>query len=487
MTEQSTLTPSPDTRPARPADGAEPEGRLLAPVHFVGIGGAGMSAIARLLAQRGVAVSGTDAKESPRLSALRALDIDAHVGHDPAHLPQTGTVVVSGAVAQDNPELAHARALGLRVMPRAAALAGVMEGHRRVAVAGTAGKTSTSGMLTTVAQHCGAEPSFAIGSELSGFGTNAHHGAGGLFIAEADESDGSFLLLSPEVAIVTNVGSDDHLDFHGTPERYARVFEEFAHRVTPGGVLVVNADDPGAARLAELTRPHMRVRTFGESPGADLRLSGITVTADGTTYDCALGGAPLPTVRIASPGHHMAQNSAAALLAALELGLPVERVVEGLAEYRGVARRFEFRGTEAGIRVYDDYAHNPTKVTAQLRAARQVAGDGRLVVVFQPPLFTTTRRFPAEFAAALGQADEVIVADVSRAREKPIEGITGALVADRVPLPADRVHYCPERAEVVPRLAQIARPGDLVLTVGTGDITTVGPEYLALLRATAEN
>ncbi|WP_016908919.1 UDP-N-acetylmuramate--L-alanine ligase [Streptomyces xiaopingdaonensis] len=487
MTEQSTLITPHDVRPAPPAGGPGPAGRLLSPVHFVGIGGAGMSAVARILASRGVTVSGTDAKESPRLAALRALGVGAHVGHDPAHLPETGTVVTSGAVAEDNPELARARALGLPVVPRAAALAAVMEGHRRIAVAGTAGKTSTSGMLTTAAAHCGADPSFAIGSELGGFGTNAHHGAGDLFVAEADESDGSFLLLSPEVAIVTNVGSDDHLDFHGTPERYARVFEEFAHRVAPGGVLIANDDDPGAARLAEVARSRVRVRTFGESPTADLRLTRITVTSGGTTYGCSLDGAALPGVRIASPGRHMAQNSAAALLAALELGLPAERAVEGLAEYRGVARRFEFRGAEAGVRVYDDYAHNPTKVGAQLRAARQVAGDGRLIVVFQPPLFTTTRRFPSEFAAALGQADEVLVLDVSRAREKPIEGVTGALIADRVPLPADRVHYCPERAEVVPRLAGLARSGDLVLTVGTGDVTTVGPEYLARLRATAEH
>jgi UDP-N-acetylmuramate--alanine ligase len=446
-----------------------------------------MSAVARILASRGVAVSGTDAKDSPRLAALRPLGIDTHVGHDPAHLPRAGTVVVSGAVAEDNPEVACARARGLQVMPRAAALAGVMEGSRRVAVAGTAGKTSTSGMLTTALSHCGVDPSFAIGSELGGYGANAHQGTGDIFVAEADESDGSLLLLSAEVAVVTNIGRDDHLDFHGTPERYAMVFEEFARRVTPGGVLVLNADDPGTVRLAELARPHVRVRTFGESAGADLRLSGITVMPEGTSYDCALDGVPLPTVHIASPGHHMAQNSAAALLAALELGLPADRVIEGLATYLGVARRFEFRGSEAGIRVYDDYAHNPTKVGAQLRAARQVAGDGRLVVVFQPPLFTTTRRFYAEFAAALGQADEVIVLDVSRAREKPIAGITGALVADRVPLPVDRVHYCPERADALPVLARVARSGDLVLTVGTGDVTTVGPDFLALLRTMGES
>jgi UDP-N-acetylmuramate--alanine ligase len=459
-------------------------------VHFVGIGGAGMSAIARILLARGVAVSGSDAKESGQLGAIRALGATVHVGHDAAHLADATTVVVSNAIKEDNPEVRRARELGLRVIPRAAALAAVMHGRRRVAVAGTAGKTSTSAMLTVAHRHAGADPAFAIGAAVHGIGANAHDGGDPLFVAEADESDSSFLLLSPDVAVVTNVGRDDHLDLHGTPENYARVFEEFTDRIAPGGVLVTNADDPGAVRLADRARREprrrLRLRTFGTSPAANLRLADITIGPEGTTYRAMLDGAPLARVRLAVPGRHMALNSAAALLAAVETGLTPGSAIAGLAAYRGVARRFEYQGTAGGIRVYDDYAHNPTKVREQLRASVPVARPGRLIVVFQPPLFSSAKRFPAEFGAALGAADQVLVMDVSRAREQPIPGVTGELVARHVPLPSGDLAYCPGRPEVLAELARRARPGDLVLTVGTGDVTGVGPRFLAEVAARSE-
>ena len=454
----------------------------LGRVHFVGIGGVGMSGIARILLARGVPVSGSDAKESRTVVALRALGATVHVGHAPENLGDARTVVVSTAIRENNPELVESRRRGLKVLPRAAALAAVMAGRHRVAVAGTAGKTSTTSMLTVVAQVCGVDPSFAIGGDLNESGSNAHHGSGNLFVAEADESDGSFLLLSPDAAVVTNV-EVDHLDQHGTAEAYAQVFQQFVTRITPGGFLVVCADDPGARLLAEYARAlPLRVRSYGEAPDADLRLADIRVGQDGTRYQAFHGGTPLGEVRIVVPGRHMALNSAAALLSALELGLPVGRVVEGLAAYQGVHRRFELRGTVGGIKVYDDYAHHPSKVTAQLRAARAVVGGGRLVVAFQPHLYSRTRAFAPEFGRALGLADEVVVMEVYGAREDPIPGVTGATVAAEVPLPPERVCFEPSWSKVVTELARRAQPGDMVITMGAGDVTMIGPEVLAVLN-----
>lgn len=456
------------------------DARELGRVHFVGIGGIGMSGIARILLARGIPVSGSDAKQSRAVTVLRALGATVHIGHAAANVADADTVVVSTAIRTDNPELMEARRRGLRVLPRAGALAAVMAGRHRVAVCGTAGKTTTTSMLTVGAQSCGVDPSFAIGGDLNESGSNAHHGTGDLFIAEADESDGSFLLLSPDAAVVTNVHAD-HLDQHGTPEAYAAVFGELVRRIDPKGFLVASADDPGARRVSDGVRGALRVRTFGESPDADLRLTGIVVRPDSTVYEATLDGAPLGRVRIAVAGRHMALNSAAALLTGLELGLPYHPFVAGLEAFRGVHRRFELKGTAGGVRVYDDYAHHPLKVSEQLRAARVVAGPGRLVVAFQPHLYSRTQTFAAEFGQALGLADEVVVMEVYGAREDPIPGVTGATVAAAVPLPPERVRFEPSWSAVAGELAARARPGDLVITMGAGDVTMIGPELLALL------
>jgi UDP-N-acetylmuramate--alanine ligase len=454
----------------------------LGAVHFVGIGGVGMSGIARIMLARGYTVSGSDAKESTILAALRALGATVHVGHRADNVGDADTVVVSTAIRQNNPELLEARRRDLLVIPRAAALAAVMAGRRGVAVAGTAGKTTTTSMLTVAAQHCGVDPSFAIGGDLNESGSNAHHGSGDLFIAEADESDGSFLLLSPAAAVVTNV-EVDHLDQHGTPEAYVRAFENFLRRIDPAGFLVVGVDDPGGRRLADAARARgLTVHTYGEAEDADLRLDGVTVAPDATTYDAVLDGAPLTAVRIGVAGRHMALNSAAALLAGRQLGLPLDPLVAGLAAFTGVRRRFEFKGVAAGVRVYDDYAHAPTKIAAQLRAARIVAGSGRLIVAFQPHLYSRTQAFAAEIGAALGLADEVLVMAVYGAREDPVPGVTGALVAAAVPLSAEQVRFVPSWSAVAPALAATARPGDVIVTIGAGDVTMVGPEILVELE-----
>jgi len=461
-----------------------PTAESLGRVHFVGIGGAGMSGIARILLGRGAPVSGSDAKESSVLLALRALGARVTVGHSASNLVDVDTVVFSTAIRANNPELMAAREAGLLVLPRAVALAAVLAGRRSVAVAGTHGKTSTTSMLTVALQNCGVDPSFAIGGHLNESGSNAHHGTGDLFIAEADESDGSFLLLSPSAAIVTNIEAD-HLDNWSDLEAIASAFERFVATIRPGGFLVLCADDPGALALTAAAEDSgVRVRTYGRTEDADLVLTDLKHDAGGTggiTYQAMLDGAPLGRVQLHAPGEHMALNSAAALLAGAELGLPPQAMIDGLAVYAGVHRRFEHLGTIGGVRVYDDYAHHPTEIRAQLRAARSVAGEGRLIVAFQPHLFSRTRAFAEEFGAALGAADDVVVMAVFAAREDPVPGVSGAMVAAHIPLPADRVHFQPSWLEVAPLLAALARPGDLVLTLGAGDIAMIGREVLSSL------
>jgi len=483
-----------------------PAADRLGHVHFIGIGGAGMSGIARILLARGLVVSGSDAKDSRGLAALRALGADVRVGHAAAHLDGASTVVVSSAVRETNPELARARADGLRVLHRSQALAAVMAGRRGVAVAGTHGKTTTTSMLTVALQHCGADPSFAIGGELTEGGANAHDGSGDVFVAEADESDGSFLVYRPVVSIITNVEAD-HLDHYGTGEAVEAAFDAFADRVLPGGLLVACADDPGSRRVAgraAARRPDLMVLTYGESPDADVRVTDLDASSGRVSFRLARRGAAadgsdghsgadgqsaadgpaLLTLRV--PGRHNALNAAAAWTAATGLGLPADRVEAGLTAFGGTRRRFEAKGEAGGVRVFDDYAHHPTEVVAALRSARAVAAPGRVVVAFQPHLYSRTRIFAADFATALGLADEVVVLDVYAAREDPEPGVTGALIADRVPLPAGQVVFVPSWSRVAAELARRARPGDIVLTIGAGDVTMLGPEVLEALGASRE-
>ena len=469
--------------PGAPGPATEATAPLADRVHLIGIGGAGMSGIARILLARGVAVSGSDAKQSRAVLALQALGARVAVGHDPANLPEPpASVVVSSAIRPTNPELAAARERGLPVVHRAQALAALTTGRRLAAVTGTAGKTSTTSMLTVALQHCGLDPSFAIGGDLASSGAGAHEGSGDVFVAEADESDASFLAFSPRVAVVTNVEAD-HLDHYGSAAAYTAAFEAFLDRIVPGGALVTCADDPGAAALAQTAqRRGIRVLRYGRDPGTDAQLTDFR--PDGAGARIALVHAGVEhLLRLSVPGEHMALNALAALLAGVELGADPETVLAGLAAFDGVRRRFEFRGRAAGVAVYDDYAHHPSKVAAQLRAARDVlAGRGRVVVAFQPHLYSRTREFATEFGAALGLADEVVVLQVYGAREDPEPGVSGALVADAVTLPTERVHYVPRWSEVPAVVAGVARPGDLVITMGAGDVTVLAPEILLELE-----
>ncbi|TDP97220.1 UDP-N-acetylmuramate--L-alanine ligase [Labedaea rhizosphaerae] len=459
------------------------EADVLDRVHLVGIGGAGMSGIARILLARGRQVSGSDAKESRALSALRAQGAKIAVGQAAANLDQLDdaptAVVVSTAIKDTNPELVAARERGLTVLHRSQALAALMAGHRVACVAGTHGKTSTTSMLTVALQHCGLDPSFAIGGDLNESGANAHHGSGDIFVAEADESDGSFLAFSPWVAVVTNVEAD-HLDHHGSVEAYVSVFDQFVERIDRTGLLIACADDPGSGALAgRADEALVMTRRYGRST-TDVQLLGYEPSGGGGLARISLDGKEIE-LRVAVPGEHMALNAMGALLAGLALGAPLDGMLEGIAAFGGVRRRFEFKGRAGGVRLYDDYAHHPTEVAAQLRAAREAAGDGRLVVIFQPHLYSRTRLFRDEFAAALGLADEVVVLDVFGAREEPEPGVTGAIIAERIPLPAGHVHFVQAFDKVPALVAGIAKPGDVVLTMGAGDVTMLGSEVLAAL------
>jgi UDP-N-acetylmuramate--alanine ligase len=461
----------------------------LGRVHFTGIGGAGMSGIARIMLARGVKVSGSDAVASDLLTALAAQGADVHVGHTAENIDGADTLVVSTAIREDNPELAEARRRGLRVLHRAAALASVMLGRRGIAVAGTHGKTTTTSMLTTILRHSGADPGYVIGGILTETGLGAGDGGGAMFVAEADESDGSFLMLAPELAIVTSVEAD-HLDNYAGLDQIQAAFAEFARQITPGGVLIACADDPGARALAVAAgRSGIRVRSYGEDPRADYRLTGVR--QDGMTVHFAVsgpqagpGGAGPAQLEAGVPGRHNALNATAAYAAALELGLAPGQAASGLAAYRGVHRRLEPKGEAAGVLVLDSYAHHPTELAADLRTARDIRPSGRVLAAFQPHLFSRTRIFAAEFGAALGLADEAFVLDVYPAREDPEPGVSGLLVARAVP--GGRAHFIPERADLPAAVAAAARPGDLVLTMGAGDVTALGPLIVTALRQRGE-
>ena len=454
----------------------------LGRVHFTGIGGAGMSGIARIMLARGIEVSGSDAMASAVLDDLHAQGARVHVGHAAGHLGDLGaadTLVVSSAIRADNPELAEATRRGMRVLHRAAALASVMAGRRIIAVAGTHGKTTTTSMLTTVLRECGADPGYVIGGVLNETGLGAEDGAGMDFVAEADESDGSFLLLSPDVAIITNVEAD-HLDNYASLADIKTAFTTFGRSAS--GMVLTCADDPGAEDVAALL-DLARVRRYGESCPADYQLGDIRPDGMAVSFTVAADRSPFGEIftklTVHVPGHHNALNATAAFAAAVELGFAPPRVAAALAGYRGTQRRMELKGEAGGVRVLDSYAHHPTELAADLRAARDIAAGAQVIAVFQPHLYSRTRIFAAEFGAALDLADQIVVLDVYAAREDPEPGVTGALIADAVP--GGRAHFVPERAQVAPLVSRIARPGALVLTMGAGDVTALGPELVEAL------
>lgn len=458
-------------------------------VHMVGIGGAGMSGIARILLDRGGMVSGSDAKESRGVVALRARGAQVSIGHDASNLDllpggPTAVVTTHAAIPKTNPELVEARRRAIPIILRPVVLAKLMTGDTTLMVTGTAGKTTTTSMLIVALQRSGLDPSFAVGGDLGQAGTNAHHGSGPYFVAEADESDGSLVEYEPDIAVVTNIEAD-HLDFFGTEEAYVAVFDAFVERLRPGGVLVACVDDPGAAALAQRSAAlGIRVLRYGSGNQPDLDGALLDWEQHGTSAVATVrlaGESRSRTMRLGVPGRHMALNALAAVLAATQAGAAPDLVLDALAEFEGVRRRFELIGTAAEVRVFDDYAHHPTKVAAALTTVSALAQEtgGRAIVVFQPHLYSRTKTFAREFGAALDTADLVFVLDVYAAREQPLPGISGASIADLVSSP---VHYVPDFSTVASRVAAVAQPGDVIVTMGAGDVTMLGPEIISLLR-----
>jgi len=445
-------------------------------IHIVGIGGAGMSAIATVLARMGHVVSGSDLRESRALERLGLLDIATHVGHDAANLPEAlDAVVISTAIPQSNPEVQAAVARGIPVLRRADALRAIVATRTTIAVAGSHGKTTTSSMLALILRAAGWHPSFLIGGDVNEVGTNAVFDRGTWLVVEADESDGTFLELSPHDAIVTSV-LPDHLDHYGDFPALVAAFDEFAAGVP--GVCVLCADDDVAAGIAARAGEH--AVTYGFASGADYVMSAYEGGRAGTQFVLTGRGTELGLVELPVPGRHNAVNAAGAAALALELGVPFDAVTRALGGFGGVARRFQFRGERDGVTYVDDYAHLPSDVDAMIRAARE-GGWERVVAVFQPHRYTRTAALWRDFADAFSGADALVLTDVYAAGEQPQPGVSGRLVLRAVldAHPDLAVTYLPRRADLVAHVPRIARPGDVVLTLGAGDLTTAPDEWLA--------
>jgi UDP-N-acetylmuramate--alanine ligase len=460
---------------------------LKSRVHIIGIGGAGMSGIARILLAQGVEVSGSDAKESRRLQSLIPLGAKVFVGHSAENLAVDGVlpavVVISTAISDQNPEIVRAHELGIPVVNRASALAEVMQSHSTISVAGTHGKTTTTSMTTVVLQSAGLDPSFVIGSELNESGSNAHLGSGQWMVVEADESDGTFLQLPTSVAIVTNVEAD-HLNYWKDYQAIEDAFVQFVVEAWQhGGCAVVCGDDKGSAIVAQRAREQgARVVTYGQQAHNDAVITLVSTQSMGQSFTVTRAGETSEVITLRVPGAHNALNATAAFLAASEVGIEITGVTAGLEKFSGTHRRFEFRGEAHGVRVFDDYAHHPTEIDAVLRAARSVVGAGRVVVAFQAHHYYRTAMFSKEFGQALGLADYVVVLEVFAPGETPIPGASGSTMASHVPLSAESVVFEPSWSAVPRLLAQAATSGDIIITLGAGDIGMMAPEILGLLK-----
>ncbi|MCD5347354.1 UDP-N-acetylmuramate--L-alanine ligase [Agromyces sp. S2-1-8] len=448
----------------------------LGAVHFVGIGGSGMSGIARLFIGAGHRVTGSDVRDSANIAALRELGAEIAIGHDAANLGDAEAVVVTGALWQDNPEYQLALERGLPVLHRSQALAWLISGQRLVSVAGAHGKTTSTGMIVTGLLALGADPSFVNGGVIDGLGVSSSAGEGELFVVEADESDGSFLLYDTAVALITNV-DPDHLDHYGSREAFEQAFVDFADRASE--FVVISSDDAGAQRVHERLG-HANVVTFGEAADASVRVHSIE-TDGPVAFVIAYDGVDY-AARLRIPGKHNAINAAGAFAVLVGLGFEPAAALEGISRFTGTGRRFELHGTVGGVSVYDDYAHHPTEVAAALAAARTVVGDGRIIAVHQPHTYSRTQAFAKEFAEVLEEfADETVVLDVYGAREDPVPGVTGALVSERFADP-EKVAFIADWQAAADHTAKIARDGDFVITLGCGDVYRIVPQLLGSLE-----
>jgi UDP-N-acetylmuramate--alanine ligase len=443
-------------------------------VHFVGIGGAGMSAIAKVLIERGMEVSGSDLKGSRVATMLEAMGADIHIGHDARLVEGAHTVIVSSAIPSSNPELSQAAELGIEVLTRGAALAAILQGRRSIVVSGTHGKTTTTSMIATVLREARLDPTYLIGAGLNDIGTNARAGSGEVAVAESDESDGSFLLLSPSVAVVTNIEMDHH-DHWASLDELRDAFGAFIDSGPTDGAIVVPNDDADMVGRAIATG--RTVLTFGD--GGHIFATDV-VHEGGSSAFTLVSNDDRCHVSLKVPGDHNIANAVCAAAACRLIGVDLASIAGGLNTYRGVERRFQIRGTRDGVTVIDDYAHHPTEVRAALAAARS-GRYKRVVAVFQPHRYSRTSALAADFGKAFSDADVVAIMDVYGAGESPVPGVSGKLIADLVArdLPGREVVFLGHRAQLLEFLAQATRDGDALMTIGAGDVTTIGEEFLA--------
>ena len=442
-------------------------------VHFIGIGGSGMSGLARIAISHGIKVSGSDSSDSTVLTALKAVGAEIFIGHKSENIKGADLIVYSNAIKDNNPEREAGLKAGIPEITRAVALALLMSESISIAVAGTHGKTTTSSMATVALQSAGADPSFAIGGILKSSGSNAHRGSGKYFVAEADESDGSFVAYHPYAAIVTNV-EWDHVDHFKNEAQVFDVFKDFVQTIT--GFLIYCADDEGAKKIASTAK--IKTIGYGKSESAALRVDQIQLNASGSTARVLWNGAKIGMLELSVPGEHNVLNAAAVLAVGLELGLPAASLLDGLVKFHGAGRRFELKGSAGGVRIIDDYGHHPTEIRVTLEAARRYAGGGKLLVIFQPHRYSRTKVFTKEFADSLSLADSVWMLEVYAASEQPITGVTSANIVKLM----KNAKFEPNFLTVTEEIAKAANPGDVIITLGAGDVSSLGTLILEELH-----
>ena len=446
----------------------------LGTVHFIGIGGSGMSGIARILIGMGHVVTGSDLRDSSNVAALRELGAKIYIGHDRSHLGDPDTVVVTSALWPTNPEYLLAKERGIPVIHRSQALAKLASSKRLIAVAGAHGKTTSTGMVITALMSMGQDPSFVNGGVINSVGQSSSSGTGELFVIEADESDGSFLLYDTAISLITNV-DPDHLDHYGSIEAFHKVFADFANRSRE--LVVISSDDHGAKEVAKLiTKPMI---TFGEAKEATVRVQNIKEDAQ-VSFELVYKEEK-SSAKLILAGRHNALNAAGAVATLVSLGFDFQASVIEVAKFEGTERRFELHGQERGVSVYDDFAHHPTEVQAALNGARAVVGSGKLITVFQPHLYSRTRLFAKEFAQVLAESDEVVLLDIYAAREDPEPGVTGELILNNFS-DQSKIHYAPNWEEASAKAASLADSGDFIVTMGCGDVYRMVPQLLQALK-----
>jgi len=447
----------------------------LGKVHFIGIGGSGMSGLARLLAKSGHIVTGSDVRGSGNIDSLREMGVEIAIGHAAENIGNADTVIVTGALWETNPELLKAKQLGLPILHRAVLLSSIASSKRLIAVAGAHGKTTTTGMLITALRNLGADPSFVNGGVIVEYGLSSDYGSGELFVIEADESDGSFLNYDTDIAVITNVDAD-HLDHYGSDSAFFDAFDTFASNANE--FAVINHSDPGCQKLGVISND--KTMGFGYQ-NARVTISQVDASGPKVRFNLNHDGKD-GFVELNIAGEHNAQNAAAAVTVLTGLGFGFEQGIQAVAQYQGAERRFELHGEQRGVRVYDDFAHHPTEVAAALRGARASNPHGKLITVFQPHLYSRTRIFQKEFAEVLSLSDQVVITDVYAAREDPEPGVTGELIVKHFEA-SDKVHYVPDWDSVPAIASSLAESGDFIITMGCGDIYKMCPALLDSLES----